>query len=84
MIAYPEEFKKRVRKAYPNREDILRKLENGDEDLVTYLIHLTRPISFYDLLKVKTLEDLERLKEEARIEIDRGKLYEDGVRIKSN
>ena len=61
---YPQEFKDRVKKAYPDRKDLHQLLDDGDRSVGCFLDHkAVIEIHLRDILAATSLEELQ---EEAR------------------
>ncbi len=70
---YPEDFKTRVKKAYPNWEDLHRRLDSGDVFVGRYLDdNSTTSLSLDTILNATSLE---KLQEKARTAQEKVELY---------
>lgn len=66
---YPEDFKNRVKKAYPDFDELHRRLDNGDVFVGLFLKDDPYPpISFDAILAATSLEELQ---EKAKIALER-------------
>lgn len=77
---YPEDFKNRVKKAYPNWDELHRRLDEGDDFVGHYLDDSTSTgISFETILSATSLEEL---KNEARVGQEKVAIYNEWCRLR--
>lgn len=69
---YPEEFKARVKKAYPKWKDLHQRLDNGDTYVGNYLKDSTKVVSLDTILNATSLK---KLQDTARDAQEKVKLY---------
>ena len=75
LMFYPEDFKKRLKKAYPDWEELHWRLDNNDY-MVGHLLkeNMQSAISIDSVLAAKSLEDLQSM---AKAMEQRVKLYDE-------
>lgn len=76
---YPEDFKNRVKKAFPTWERMHQKLDSGDAIVGRYLCN-----NADDVISTKTIlaaTSLEELQDKARAMEERGELYSEWCRL---
>lgn len=77
---YPEDFKNRVKKAYPNWDELHRRLDEGDVFVGRYLDDSSSTeISFETILSATSLEEL---KNEARVGQEKVAIYNEWCRLR--
>ncbi|MBD8922208.1 hypothetical protein EGR52_02140 [bacterium] len=77
---YPEDFKNRVKKAYPNYDELHRRLDEGDVFVGRYLDDSSSTrISFETILSATSLE---KLKNEARVGQEKVAIYNEWCRLR--
>ncbi len=72
---YPEDFKNRVKKVYPNWDELHRLLDSGDVVVGVYLDN-TSPTAL-SLNTILTATSLKKLQEQAKIAQEKVALYHD-------
>lgn len=72
---YPEDFKQRVKKAYPNWEKLHEELDCGEVSSVGLRLHDSIATPYFTLDKILEATSLEELKEEAKREQEKIELY---------
>ena len=78
---YPKEFKARVKKAYPNFEDLHHALDSGSQVVGDYLYeHFTPQIPCSVILSATSLEALQA---QVREIAEKNKLFEDWVTLRN-
>lgn len=77
---YPEEFKKRCKEIYPWHKELHKFLETGDHKVGRILEDGVEVfgISFDEILKATSLEELKKRAEEAKV---RALLYDDWIKL---
>lgn len=76
---YPEDFKEKVRKVYPDKFDLHRRLDQDDFSAGAYLSGLRPKRITLDTILAAT--SLEELQEKARVEKERYELWEEWRRL---
>ncbi len=75
---YPDDFKERVKKAYPYLRDLHHALDNGDPIVGVYLSECRpAPITLETILLATSLEELQ---EKARIEKEKTDLWQEWLK----
>ena len=77
MVVYPEEFKKEVRRLYPNWDRVHRLIDHGSQFIGEMLESSSRNggIPAKLVIEVQSQEDLDKLKERAQRIVDKRNLY---------
>lgn len=81
-MIYPEDFITKVKKAYPNWEELHRKLDSGDVFVGRYLDDSSPTALSLDT--VLTATSLEELQEKARAIQQKGELYREWLDLYQN
>lgn len=77
---YPEDFKNRVKKAYPNWDELHRRLDEGDVFVGCYLDDsCSTGISFETILSATSLEELNN---KARVGQEKVAIYNEWCRLR--
>lgn len=78
-MIYPQKFIKEIQKAYPDCDELHRKLENGDPSVGRNLYNGARRVfTIEEILEATSLGDLQR---DARVYKDKRILYEEWCRL---